>query len=253
MLSFEYPDNSLKKLRVLVIDGKPWWVLWDLRKILGISAVNFTAKLFNDTERGYLTDGKAVLNGKGLARFFDITARRPNSERLKKWIEQDVIPKLPKTGGYSKSVIRNTFVLPTTPGTPTIDLIANNPSPAVATQKSKVPKPVSFKNVPPFTSEPDVGETVGEKLMDKPEVLGFSVECRVLQLDDDKYQVFYPTRVIADVLGMSVKIIDYLATDLELKNNETFGKWIPVQTSECIAREFMYTEDTVYKQLKQFA
>jgi len=105
---FQFNDNQV---RILVIDGQPWFVGSDVCKILGI--LNFSDAYLrlkeyekqtiksdsidnNDVIRNPYT---VIISEPGLYRLI-LTSRKPQAEPFQDWVCQEVLPSIRKTGKY---------------------------------------------------------------------------------------------------------------------------------------------------------
>lgn len=96
-----------QEVRVLDINGTPWWVLSDVCTILEIANPTRAADRLDEDERTLHTvkgvDGKPretnIINESGLWSLV-LTSRKAAAKRFKKWVTAEVIPSIRKTGGY---------------------------------------------------------------------------------------------------------------------------------------------------------
>lgn len=94
-------------VRVVTIDGEPWFVLNDLCATLGILNVgNVLARLADDQKSSVrLTDGtpgnpnRAIVNESGMWTVI-LRSDAPNAKRLRRWVTDQVLPQIRKTGSY---------------------------------------------------------------------------------------------------------------------------------------------------------
>ncbi|MBP2302546.1 phage antirepressor [Azospirillum picis] len=105
---FSFEDTTV---RVLEINGTPWWVLVDVCVVLGIANPRDAAGRLDDDEKGVgITDTLGgpqevtVINESGLYSL-TLTSRKPSAKRFKKWITSEVLPAIRKTGGYGTSQV----------------------------------------------------------------------------------------------------------------------------------------------------
>lgn len=96
-----------KEIRVVVIDGEPWFVAKDVCEILELSDVSTACKRLKDYEKliqTLLVSGQnrdvMVISESGLYRLI-LTSRKPQAEPFQDWVCQQVIPSIRKTGGYN--------------------------------------------------------------------------------------------------------------------------------------------------------
>lgn len=93
-------------VRVIVIDGEPWFVLADLCKVLGIANVgNVAARLDEagvrqaDISSGGQRRAVTAVNEPGM---YEVVIRsdKPEAVAFRRWITAEVLPAIRKTGGY---------------------------------------------------------------------------------------------------------------------------------------------------------
>lgn len=96
-------------VRVIIIDGEPWWVAADVCEALEISNVgNVLARLDGDDIRradvvdsvGRRNPNTNVINESGLYELI-IRSDRPAAKEFRRWITAEVLPSIRKTGSYS--------------------------------------------------------------------------------------------------------------------------------------------------------
>jgi anti-repressor protein len=102
---FEFSFENIA-VRVLEINGAPFWVLVDVCVVLGIANPRDAAGRLDDDEKGVgITDTlggpqeMTIVNESGLWSLV-LTSRKPSAKRFKKWITSEVIPAIRKTGSY---------------------------------------------------------------------------------------------------------------------------------------------------------
>lgn len=102
-IPYTYNDQPV---RVLDIDGEPWFVLADLCKVLGITnARNITMRLADDMKgvRPMDTPGgvqeMTIVSEPGM---YEVVIRsdKPEAVTFRRWITSEVLPSIRKTGGY---------------------------------------------------------------------------------------------------------------------------------------------------------
>lgn len=99
---FSYEDHHI---RVLDIDGEPWFVLNDLTRVLGLSRYR-TERL----EKGWIrnhpletpggTQDATIVSEAGM---YEVVIRsdKPHAAAFRRWITTEVLPSIRKTGSYS--------------------------------------------------------------------------------------------------------------------------------------------------------
>ncbi|AEJ43798.1 phage repressor protein [Alicyclobacillus acidocaldarius] len=98
-----------RKVRVVIIDGQPWWVAKDVCEALGHSNNRAALERLDDDEKGVSTvytpggpQKMAVVNEAGLYRLI-FTSRVEQAEQFKRWTYHEVLPSIRKTGEYKTS------------------------------------------------------------------------------------------------------------------------------------------------------
>ena len=103
-----FKHDSLGKLRVAVLDDKPWFIASDVAKILDYSRVkNFLLHVQQSNTQiassskcdlGFLESKSMLINNEGLQESLDkMTGIRSQiADRLKKWIKRDILPNFEK-------------------------------------------------------------------------------------------------------------------------------------------------------------
>ena len=105
LVPFNYGDAQV---RVVTIEGEPWFVLADLCRILGLEQVNrVKARLHDgDTSSTPIRDAlgriqnATVVSEPGM---YEVVIRsdKPEAAAFRRWITGTVLPEIRKTGGYS--------------------------------------------------------------------------------------------------------------------------------------------------------
>jgi anti-repressor protein len=99
---FEFEGNSV---RVVLRDGEPWWVLADVCKVLGVQNSSAVAERLDDNERSRLNLGRQgevnIINESGLYEVI-FQSRKPEAKRFQKWVFEEVLPAIRKTGAYGQ-------------------------------------------------------------------------------------------------------------------------------------------------------
>lgn len=105
---FENPQFG--EIRVIDLDGEPWFVAADVCRALDITNVGNALARLDDDEKGSirLTDvtsnggnpNVSIVNEPGLYSLV-LGSRKPEAKAFKRWITHDVIPSIRKTGSYT--------------------------------------------------------------------------------------------------------------------------------------------------------
>jgi len=111
-------DFSQKSVRVVLIDGNPWFVAVDVCSVLELEQVSRALDRLDDDEKqlvdfSTLTNSTLVknqqlnpgqklnvVNESGMYSLV-LTSRKPEAKRFKKWITSEVLPTIRKTGSFS--------------------------------------------------------------------------------------------------------------------------------------------------------
>jgi hypothetical protein len=102
---FEFPETG-QPVRVISVDGEPWWVAVDVCGVLQHSNSRQALSHLDDDEKGVTiadTPGGpqelATVNEPGLYSLI-LRSRKPQAKAFKRWITHEVIPAIRKTGRY---------------------------------------------------------------------------------------------------------------------------------------------------------
>lgn len=96
-----------EQVRVVLQDGEPWFVLSDVCRILGLGTPAKVADRLRENQKGvseiHTPGGRqsmTVISEPGLYRAV-LRSNSPEAEPFQVWVEEDVLPAIRKTGGYS--------------------------------------------------------------------------------------------------------------------------------------------------------
>lgn len=113
---FEYRNN---KVRTVDVDGEAWFVLKDVCAVLGISNNRMAADRLDDDEKGVsLIDtlgGKqemVIVNESGLYHVI-LRSDKPEAAPFRRWVTNDVLPTIRKTGSYNAPQLTRSQLLAT--------------------------------------------------------------------------------------------------------------------------------------------
>lgn len=105
-----------QKVRTILVDGEPWFVLNDLCTILNITNVGNVLARIDDEDKSSirLTDGtpgnpnRSIVSEAGM---FDVIVRSdsPNARPFQKWVTHEVLPAIRKTGAYGTPALPRTY------------------------------------------------------------------------------------------------------------------------------------------------
>lgn len=108
-----FNNSKLGKVRVSIINGAPWFVLKDVCDILGVSNSRMVADRLDDDEKGVsqidTLGGKQkvlVINESGLYHVV-LRSDKPQAKPFRKWVTNEVLPTLRKTGSYNMNPQEN--------------------------------------------------------------------------------------------------------------------------------------------------
>ena len=113
---FEYQNT---KVRTVDMDGEAWFVLKDVCAVLGISNNRMAADRLDDDEKGVsLIDtlgGKqemVIVNESGLYHII-LRSDKPEAAPFRRWVTNDVLPTIRKTGSYNAPQLTRSQLLAT--------------------------------------------------------------------------------------------------------------------------------------------
>lgn len=113
---FEYQNN---KVRTVDMDGEAWFVLKDVCAVLGINNNRMAADRLDDDEKGVsLIDtlgGKqemVIVNESGLYHVI-LRSDKPEAAPFRRWVTNDVLPAIRKTGSYNAPQLTRSQLLAT--------------------------------------------------------------------------------------------------------------------------------------------
>ena len=106
-----FENSDFGKVRVIHVDGQPWWVLQDVCTAIGIGNVTDTAKRLDSDEKADFDSIEVSSNGTKQRRkrviisesgLYAVILRsdKPNAKYFRKWITSKVLPSIRKHGAY---------------------------------------------------------------------------------------------------------------------------------------------------------
>ena len=107
-----FEHTEFGSVRVVMIDGEPWFVAVDVCRILEISNSRDAVARLDDDEKADvgITDTSSngvqqrrtvtAISESGLYALI-FTSRKPEAKKFRKWVTHEVLPSIRKTGGYS--------------------------------------------------------------------------------------------------------------------------------------------------------
>lgn len=101
---FAYGDQPV---RVVTIDGEPWFVAADVARILGHSEAAAMTRTLDDDEKGLHTvqtpggdQALSIVSESGLYSAI-LRSRLAQARPFRRWVTSEVLPQIRKTGSYS--------------------------------------------------------------------------------------------------------------------------------------------------------
>lgn len=98
---------SGKSLRVVMVDGEPWWVAADVCGVLEIGNPSQAVQRLDEDERGLISidtpsgdQMMVTVNEPGLYSLV-LGSRKPEAKEFKRWITHEVLPQIRRTGAYN--------------------------------------------------------------------------------------------------------------------------------------------------------
>ena len=205
MQAFNYEGNEV---RTVMKDGEPWWVLADVCQVLGIQNNRNAARRLDDDEKNtvHLADGirgnpnMTIINESGLYKVI-LRSDKPGAKKFTRWVTQEVLPTLRKTGTYSMPGAAQPFTMEQMAQfaaavaaqvvTQIVPIIVATVKEATQTAQPAAPAATAPEVIPFFTSDgpakckletfpPDIVRKVEEMLtaMEEQQNLNFSMIAR---------------------------------------------------------------------------
>lgn len=101
-----FENSNFGKIRVLEIDGEPWFIAVDIAKVLDYRTAYDMTRILDEDEKGtqiVRTPGGnqnvIVINESGLYSSI-LRSRKPEAKQFKKWVTSEVLPSIRKYGAY---------------------------------------------------------------------------------------------------------------------------------------------------------
>lgn len=111
-----FEHEEFGKIRVIMIDGEPWFVAADACRVLDFKNPSDILKRLDDDEKCKLPESRIVVdpilnigceqrevnmvNEPGLYRLI-FASRKPEAKKFQRWVYHEVLPSIRKTGSYS--------------------------------------------------------------------------------------------------------------------------------------------------------
>ena len=110
-------------VRVVTVDGEPWFVAADVCAALGIQNVTQAMDRLDDDEGCMFNIGRQgdahCINEFGLYSLI-LGSRKAEARRFKRWVTHEVLPSIRKTGRYGQHQQQQQPALPHRPGAPAL-------------------------------------------------------------------------------------------------------------------------------------
>lgn len=108
MTELVYFDFNSNSIRVVEIDGEPWFVAADVCGVLSLTNPSMAIKALDDDEVTLSQiEGSHrktnIINESGLFALI-LRSDKPEAKPFRKWVTSDVLPTIRKTGGYGNVV-----------------------------------------------------------------------------------------------------------------------------------------------------
>ncbi len=101
-----FENSNFGKIRVLEIDGEPWFIAVDIAKVLDYRTAYDMTRILDEDEKGtqiVRTPGGnqnvIVINESGIYSSI-LRSRKPEAKQFKKWVTSEVLPSIRKHGAY---------------------------------------------------------------------------------------------------------------------------------------------------------
>ncbi|MCL2072072.1 MAG: phage antirepressor KilAC domain-containing protein [Oscillospiraceae bacterium] len=106
--TFTYKDNEV---RMIEIDGEPWWILSDVCNVLSLTNPSKVALRLDEDERSKFDLGRSdetggggeanIINESGLYSVI-LRSDKPSAKSFRRWITHDILPSIRRHGLYIK-------------------------------------------------------------------------------------------------------------------------------------------------------
>lgn len=100
---FEFKGQDL---RTILLNDEPWFVAKDVCEILELTNPTMALQRLEEDERAKFNLGRQgdanIINESGLYELI-FASRKPEAKMFKKWVKQEVLPSIRKTGSYTKN------------------------------------------------------------------------------------------------------------------------------------------------------
>ncbi len=100
-------DLQGHEVRVITVDGEPWWVAADVAAVLQIARVHSAVRGLDEDEKGTHTmrtpggdQQLSIISESGLYSLI-LRSRKPDAKRFRRWVTHEVLPIIRRTGRYA--------------------------------------------------------------------------------------------------------------------------------------------------------
>ena len=102
-----FTNDEFGQVRIVEVDGQPWWVLKDICDVLGLNSPHKVSDRLEADERNLIpvidgvgrSQNTTVVNESGLYAVI-LRSDKPNANAFRKWITSEVLPAIRKHGAY---------------------------------------------------------------------------------------------------------------------------------------------------------
>lgn len=99
----EYADKETGHVRVVIVDGEPWWVAKDVCDVLEIKNTTQAIDGLDEDERSMFNIGRQgsvnIICESGLFGLI-FSSKKPEAKEFKRWVRKIVLPQIRKTGSF---------------------------------------------------------------------------------------------------------------------------------------------------------
>ena len=102
-------------VRIIEINGEPWFVASDVGAVLQLTNIRASIALLDDDEKGVNTIDTlggtqeiGIISESGLYTLI-LKSRRPEAKPFRKWVTSEVLPSIRKTGSYGQPAIPQSY------------------------------------------------------------------------------------------------------------------------------------------------
>ena len=104
----QFHSDEFGEVRVVELEGQPWWVLKDVCRALGLYSPHKVAERLDEDERNQIplidgmgrTQRTAIVNESGLYAVI-LRSDKPKARDFRRWVTSEVLPTIRKHGAYA--------------------------------------------------------------------------------------------------------------------------------------------------------